>query len=57
MLVLSRKQKEVIVIGEGSNRIEIVVHWIKGNTVRLGVKAPRQVKILRGELPDEKEAA
>jgi len=57
MLVLSRKQKEVIVIGEGSNRVEVVVHWIKGNTVRLGIKAPRQVKILRGELPDEKEAA
>jgi carbon storage regulator len=57
MLVLSRKQKEVIVIGEGSNRIEVVVRWIGGNTVRLGIKAPRQVKILRGELPDGKEAA
>ena len=57
MLVLTRKSKEVIVIGEGSNRIEVVVHWLKGNTVRLGIKAPRQVRILRGELPDRKEAA
>ena len=57
MLVLSRKQKEVIVIGEGSNRVEVVVHWIKGNTVSLGIVAPRQVKILRGELPNGKEAA
>lgn len=57
MLVLARKAAQTIVIGEGSNRIEVVVHWIKGNTVRLGIKAPRQVRILRGELPDEKEAA
>ena len=57
MLVLSRNKRQSIVIGEGSNRIEVVVHWIKGNTVSLGIVAPRQVKILRGELPNGKEAA
>ncbi len=47
MLVLSRKQSEQIVI---DGQIEIEVLKIKGNTVRLGIKAPRDVKVLRGEL-------
>jgi carbon storage regulator CsrA len=46
------------VIGEGSNRIEVVVHWIKGGTVSIGITAPRSVKVLRGELQERgKEAA
>lgn len=57
MLVLSRKKRQSIVIGEGQNKIEVIVNRIKGDTVSLGIVAPRQVKILRGELPDEKEAA
>lgn len=57
MLVLSRKKRQSIVIGEGQNKIEVIINRIKGDTVSLGIKAPRQVKILRGELPDEKEAA
>jgi len=47
MLVLSRKKNETIVV---DNQIEIEVLQIKGNTVRLGIKAPQSVKILRGEL-------
>ena len=47
MLVLSRKQNQTVVI---DNQIEIEVLKIKGNTVRLGIKAPSDVKILRGEL-------
>ena len=57
MLVLSRKKRQSIVIGEGQDKIEVIINRIKGDTVRLGIKAPRQVKILRGELPDGKEAA
>lgn len=57
MLVLSRKKRQSIVIGEGQNKIEVIINRIKGDTVSLGIVAPRQVKILRGELPDEKEAA
>ncbi len=48
MLVLSRKLDEVIRIG---NDVEITVLAVKGNTVRLGIKAPRSVKVLRAELP------
>ncbi len=47
MLVLSRKKNEQIVI---DGQIEVEVLQIKGNTVRIGIKAPRDVKVLRGEL-------
>ena len=47
MLVLSRKKNESIVM---DGKIEIEVLRIKGNTVRLGIKAPRSIKVLRGEL-------
>lgn len=47
MLVLTRKQEEKILI-EGN--IEIQVLRVKGNTVKIGVKAPGNVTIMRGEL-------
>lgn len=47
MLVLSRKKNESIVIGDN---IQIEVLKVSGNTVRIGIKAPREVKVLRGEL-------
>ncbi|GIX04688.1 MAG: hypothetical protein KatS3mg114_0557 [Planctomycetaceae bacterium] len=47
MLLLTRKQNEMIQIGE-----HIVVRVIKTgkNTVRLGVEAPPEVRIVRGEI-------
>lgn len=50
MLILTREQGESIVIGDA---VEIVVLGMKGGHVRIGINAPRQVKILRGELRDE----
>jgi carbon storage regulator CsrA len=47
VLVLSRKIGESISIGEG---IEVVVNRISGNRVTLGIKAPANVRIVRGEL-------
>ena len=47
MLVLSRKKNESIVIGDN---VQIEVLKVSGNTVRIGIKAPREVKVLRGEL-------
>jgi carbon storage regulator CsrA len=47
MLVLSRKKNEAIVI---DNRITIEVLQIKGNLIRLGINAPKEVKVLRSEL-------
>jgi len=47
MLVLSRKIGESIVVGDD---ITITVQRIAGNRVAIGVNAPDQVRILRGEL-------
>jgi len=47
MLVLSRKLGETLVIG---GEITVRVVEVKGNTVRLGIDAPRQVPVLRSEL-------
>ena len=47
MLVLSRKKDQSLVI---DGQIEVQVLRIKGNTVRLGIKAPSNIKVLRGEL-------
>lgn len=47
MLVLSRKLNQEIHIGEN---IVVRVVAIKGNQVRLGIVAPAEVPVLRGEL-------
>ncbi len=47
MLVLSRKLDETIVI-DGDIRVTVV--GIRGNQIRLGIKAPEQVGIYREEL-------
>ena len=47
MLVLSRKKNESIIIGKD---IEIHVLKISGKTVRLGISAPQDKKVIRGEL-------
>ncbi len=47
MLVLSRKNLQEIMVG---NDVKITVLQIKGNTVRLGIEAPRHVRVRRGEL-------
>lgn len=47
MLVLSRKTGETIWIGED---IEIVISEVKGDQVKVGIRAPRNIDIIRGEL-------
>ncbi|NPA11084.1 MAG: carbon storage regulator CsrA [Epsilonproteobacteria bacterium] len=50
MLVISRRVNEKIKIGED---IEIVVVEIGKNQVKIGIEAPKNVHILRGELIEE----
>lgn len=52
MLVLTRKQQEKIRIG---NDITITVLRTKGNAVRLGIEAPSNIAVIRGELQFERE--
>ena len=47
MLILSRKVDEKIVIG---NEITITIIDIKGDQVKIGVDAPRDVKVFRQEV-------
>jgi carbon storage regulator len=49
MLVLSRKKNESIVI---NNDITIVIVEIRGDKVRLGIEAPKEVPVHRREVYD-----
>lgn len=54
MLILSRKKDQKIMIGDG---IEVWIVDIRGDTVKIGIKAPREVKVFRSEVAQEIEAA
>ena len=47
MLVLSRKEKQRIKLGDS---IVLTVVRVSGDRVRLGIEAPAEVLVLRGEL-------
>jgi carbon storage regulator len=49
MLILTRRVGESVMIGD---QIEVTVLGIKGNQVRVGVKAPRDVSVHREEVFD-----
>lgn len=50
MLVLTRKSGETILIDD---RIEVTVIEVRGNQIRLGITAPKEVSVLREELVRE----
>ena len=50
MLVLSRKPNTEIQIGD----VVVKVLKVRGDTVSIGIEAPREVKVLRGELLEER---
>lgn len=52
MLVLTRKTRETILI---DGRIEVCVIQVRGNRVRLGIKAPASVSIERSEIANALE--
>lgn len=47
MLVLTRKKGESIMIGD---QIEVIVLSTEGDTVKLGIQAPKQVQVYRKEI-------
>jgi carbon storage regulator len=52
MLVLTRKLEESIRIGDN---VEVQIVGIKGNSVKLGISAPREIEVVRKELDDRPE--
>ena len=49
MLVLSRKSTESIQIGDN---VVVTVLEIRGNKVRIGIDAPKEIHVLRSELKE-----
>ena len=47
MLVLSRKKDEKIIIGDN---IKITVVEIRGDKIRLGIEAPKEISVHRNEV-------
>jgi carbon storage regulator len=54
MLILSRRERERIKLG---NSIVVTVVRVAGDRVRLGIEAPSDVVVLRGELEPRDDAA
>jgi len=54
MLVISRRKGQRVSIGE---EIELVVTEVHRSSVKLGIRAPRGLTVLRGEIRDSIEEA
>lgn len=52
MLIITRKKGESLMIGDD---IEIIVSKIDDGSVKIGIKAPKDVSILRKELYEQVE--
>jgi len=47
MLILTRKPNESVMIG---NDVEVVVLEVKGDQVKIGIRAPREISVYRKEI-------
>lgn len=54
MLALSRKKNEALII---NNNIEITVLEIKGEQIKLGIRAPKDVPVYRKEVYEQIQEA
>jgi len=46
MLILTRRPRQVVIVGRD---VQIMVLDVAGNRVRLGITAPRELRLLRQE--------
>ena len=49
-LILSRRVGETICIASGKDLIRVTIHGVNGTSIKVGIDAPREVKVLREEL-------
>ena len=54
MLILTRRINESLIIGDN---LTVTILGLKGNQVRIGVDAPRDVAVHRQELAQKQESA
>ncbi len=54
MLILARKENQSIMIGDD---VEITVVSIKGDHIKIGIQAPKNIKVFRKEIFEEIQAA
>ena len=54
MLVMARKEREQIIIRTATEVITVSVDSIRGNTVRIGIDAPREVQVFRKEIDQKR---
>lgn len=47
MLILTRKPTEVVVVGDD---IKVTILGVKGNQVRIGIDAPKDISVHREEI-------
>ena len=52
MLILTRRPDETVVIG---NDIRVRVMAVKGNQVRIGIEAPKNIEVDREEIHERKQ--
>jgi len=50
MLVLSRQKDESIIIGDGDKIVEVMIVDVRGDKVRLGIVAPKDLSVHRREV-------
>lgn len=50
---VSRKLDDSVLAGSGAGRIEVLVVSVKGEQVRIGIRAPRELSVYREELWQE----
>ncbi len=53
MLILTRKVGEKLIIDDN---IEVVILEIKGNQIRVGIEAPKEISIFREEVYEKIQA-
>lgn len=58
MLVLSRKKNETIILNAGEpNEVRILCVDVGGGKTRIGIEAPKEFTIVRGELEHKDKVA